>query len=347
LQESGRIRRKVSPTRKGFHLPYQPAKKPHFYRSIFLSDFHIGAKNFNAPALLDFLRNTESDILYLVGDIIDGWKLHKRWYWTEDVSAIFDELFRKASEGTKIIYVTGNHDESVRKISMLKRMRYARKLGIQIKNRVIHHCMDGRDFLVMHGDQFDRALLSGTLSRIGDRLYDFFMDMALQRRPLNIEIDGQIKRFSLSKFLSYHGQRTLNILNNYESALAREAKRSDVVGIICGHTHIPSCKKIGSVLYANCGSWLKGGQTAIVETSQGQIDLLDWTYEETPSQTMLPFYRGDIEPVRIIADASRFRPMTNRLMAAIRRTWPSPHDAPVPESPLRTWLTWPSYQIGT
>lgn len=236
-----------------------------FFRSIFLSDFHIGARHFNAPALLDFLRRTDSEKLYLVGDIIDGWKLNKRWYWTEQTSAVFDELFRKAASGTEIIYITGNHDEAVRNLSLLKRLRYTRRLGIQIKNRIIHKTADGRDFLVMHGDQFDRAILRGRLSRWSDRLYDFIVTRTTGNKGPMIDIGGTSKRFSLAKFLSYHGQVALNILNNYENVLAREARRSDVEGIICGHTHIPACKKIGrGITYANCGSWLKSPGTAIV-----------------------------------------------------------------------------------
>lgn len=307
-------------------MPYRTHARPQFYRSIFLSDFHIGAKTFNAPALLDFLRKTESQTLYLVGDVIDGWKLHKRWYWTETVNEIFDELFRKAHESTKIVYITGNHDEAVRDISLIKRLRYARRLNIQIRNRVIHKCADGRDFLIMHGDQFDRALLRGTVSRIGDRFYDFITDRLQKRRPVNISVEGEIKRFSLSKFLSYHGLVALNILNNYERALAREARRSDVEGIICGHTHIPDYKTIGQITYANCGSWLKNSKSAIVETVNGRLKLLDWPYEnDHADQPFLPFYCGDI--VKIAPDSARYRPMTQKLVASIRRTWPSPHDA--------------------
>lgn len=287
-------------------------KAPTTYRSIFLSDFHIGAKNFNAASLLDFLRSTESQTLYLVGDIIDGWKLNKRWYWSEEVSQVFDELFRKAHEGTKIIYITGNHDEAVRELSLLKRLRYAARLDIQIKNRIIHKTARGQDFLILHGDQFDRAILRGALSRWSDRIYDYFAEKFQHRKKLNIEIEGKVKRFSLSKFLSYHGQVALNILNNFETALAREAKRSDVEGIVCGHTHIADLKKIGAITYANCGAWLKGNGSAIVETVQGRMELLDW-----------PQGALSIES----AESARYRPMTHRLMASIRRTWPSPHDA--------------------
>lgn len=293
-------------------MPRDDQGTAQFFRSIFLSDFHIGAKNFDAQALLDFLKRTESDYLYLVGDIIDGWKLHKRWYWNETINQIFDELFRKAHEGTKIIYITGNHDESVRKLNLIKRLRYARKVGIQIKNRIVHKALDGREFLILHGDQFDRALLRGPLSRIGDRVYDALTEAVQKRKPLKIEIDGQMKRFSMAKFLAYHGQLALNILNNFENALCYEAKRSDVDGIICGHTHIPALKKIRGITYANCGSWLTGKPTAIVEKEDGQIDLMNWNPLQIP----------------IISQASHhYRPMTLRLVQSIRKAWPSPHDA--------------------
>lgn len=287
---------------------------PIHYRSIFLSDFHIGAKKFAAPALLDFLRQHESDYLYLVGDIIDGWKLNKRWYWTETTSQIFDELFRKAAQGTKIIYITGNHDEQVREYNIMKRLKYARKMGIQIKNRVVHKNADGREFLVIHGDQFDRAILRGAVSRVSDRLYDIFADFIERRRPVNIEIDGTVKRFSMAKFLSYHGQVALNILNNFETALAREAKRSDVDGIICGHTHIPALKHFRDITYANCGSWLTGKPTAVIEKDNGSIDLIDW--DSAACETDSTF----------CAKSYAFRPATLRLMQMIKRVWPSPHE---------------------
>ncbi len=298
-----------------------------YYRSIFLSDFHIGAKSFNAPALLDFLRKTESETLYLVGDIIDGWKLHKRWYWNETISEIFDELFRKAHQGTKIVYITGNHDEEIRDISFIKKRRYAQALKIQIKNRMIHKMKDGRDFLVLHGDQFDRAILRGRLSRWSDRLYDIISNIFCHDHDAMIEIDGIEKRFSLSKFLSYHGQIALNILNNFESAIIREARRSDVQGIICGHTHIADLKHIRGVTYANCGSWLKNSKTAIVETLHGKLEALDWAFEQAPQQDFLPFQYTDLEKIKVTYEARQFRPMTQNMIKSIRRIWPSPHDA--------------------
>jgi len=283
------------------------------YRSIFLSDFHIGAKNFDAAALLDFLRKTESDYLYLVGDIIDGWKLQKRWYWSETINQVFDELFRKAHDGTKIIYITGNHDENVRRHNIIKRLKYARRIGIQIKNRVVHKNADGREFLIMHGDQFDRALLRGPLSRVSDRLYDFVMEKIKAREPLKIRVNGKVKRFSMAKFLVYHGQLALNILNNFENALCREARRSDVDGIICGHTHIPALKRIKGITYGNCGSWLTKKSTAIVEKYNGSLDILDWVSPDHDLPTS--------------QDAAHYRPLTLRLVQSVRKVWPTPQDS--------------------
>lgn len=193
------------------------------YRSIFISDFHIGAKAFNEGALLDFLRKTESEYLYLVGDIIDGWKMDRRWYWTETINQIFDELFRKAHAGTKIIYITGNHDERVRDLSFLRRLKLSRRLDIRIKNRTYHETADGRKFLVMHGDQFDRAILRGPLLRWIDRVENAFLDLFFRKKPLMIKTDNQIKRFSLSKFLTYHSHAAINILTDFENGMLKMA----------------------------------------------------------------------------------------------------------------------------
>lgn len=300
-----------------------PNNKKH-YRSIFLSDFHIGAKKFNAVDLLHFLRSTESDYLYLVGDIIDGWKLNKRWYWDETTNQIFDELFRKAHSGTKIIYITGNHDETVRRHNIIKRFRYARRIGIQIKNRIVHKTAAGREFLVMHGDQFDRVILRGPLSRLSDRIYDALTDLIRHRKPVSIEVNGAVKRFSMAKFLSYHGQMALNILNNFENALCREAKRSDVDGIICGHTHIAALKNLRGIVYANCGAWLSGKASAIVEKDDGDITLLEWGGQDDASSLSHLHNKAVI-----------YRPLTLQLVQSIRKTWPSPHDStqtPIEES---------------
>ncbi len=293
------------------------------YRSIFISDFHMGAKSFDAPALLDFLKSTESEYLYLVGDIIDGWKLKKRWYWTEECNCIFDELARKVDEGTKLIYVPGNHDETVRIVSPLRKMRFTRRLNIKIRNRVIHKTTDKKRILVIHGDQFDHKIIRGKLSRFADGFYDFFIDLFNVHENPEIDIKGKIKKFSLAKALSKPGKWALYLLNNFETVVYRAAKFHAADGIICGHTHIPTLKNIKDVLYGNCGSWLRGGHTALVEQNDGTIELLDWPnhYEEF----VQPFlFSPETLPVscRLVSDSSAYRPVTNLILSAIRKTWP-------------------------
>ncbi len=289
------------------------------YRTIFLSDFHIGAKSFDAPALLDFLKHTESDSLYLVGDIIDGWKMSKRWHWNDDITAVLDELVRKARAGTRIFYIPGNHDEAVRWVPIFRRLRFARRMGITIRDRVMHPLADGRRMLVLHGDQFDRALLGG-MSRWSDRIYDRLLDLLRGHEAhATIVIDGALKPFSLAKFLGRQGQKALDFINDFERMIYREALRVGADGVICGHTHIPALKRIRTVVYANCGSWLRGSHTALVEDNDGNLELLDWP--SAPQTLMSGALFPDLPAVRIIAPPPAL--LTQRLIDSIRRTWPA------------------------
>lgn len=298
------------------------AGTPQYYRSVFLSDFHIGAKSFDAAALVSFLRSFECEKLYLVGDIIDGWKLHKRWYWTEDCNRIFDELAAKAAKGTQITFLPGNHDEEVRKLPSSVRKRFSARAGIEITDKTIHEAYDGRRFLVMHGDQFDRKILKGPLSQWSDRIYDSIMEFIGGHNPPTVMVKGKPKRFSLAKSLSKHGQWALHLLNNFENAVYKAAMEKDVDGLICGHTHIPVIKPIRDIIYANCGSWLRSGHTALIENSYGDLELIDWpaTHERL---TVTPNL-FDPEPAsfKISPDRQRFRDTTNMVVRAIRKTWP-------------------------
>ncbi len=303
-----------------------------YHRTIFLSDFHIGAKAFDAEALLSFLKSNECETLYLVGDIIDGWKLAKRWHWNETVNKIFDELARKVDHGTKLVYLPGNHDEEVRTLPLLRKLRFSRRMKITIRNRMVHRCANGRRFLVMHGDQFDRRLISGTVSRISDRLYDLFLDLIGGHSHTTVLIDGELRKFSLAKYLSKQGQKALHFLNNFEKAVVREARTEGVHGIICGHTHIPALKQISDITYANCGSWLRLGHTALVEDEHGQITLLDWPEhtEETPQMSFAFMTKQEETPgVILSSDCSSYRPVTLKLLQTIRRTWPVHIDSTV------------------
>ncbi len=295
-----------------------------FYRTIFLSDFHIGAKAFDARALLSFLKSHDCETMYLVGDIIDGWKLSKRWHWSDSVSEILDELARKVDNGMKLVYLPGNHDEEVRMLPLFRRLRFARRLNITIRNRMVHRCADGRKFLIMHGDQFDRALFAGPVSRLSDRLYDLFLDLIGGHHHMTIVVNGQEKRFSLAKYLSKQGQKALHFLNNFETAIVREARSEGVHGIICGHTHIPALKKIADITYGNCGSWLRTGHTALAEDESGALKLIDWPAHQPHhyAQTNFAFMEQNTEQINLIPDSRRYRAVTLKLIESIRRVWP-------------------------
>ncbi len=249
---------------------------PHYHRSVFISDFHMGYKGFDARAALEFLQTHDCDILYLVGDIIDGWKLRKRWFWTAECSAIFDELAQKRKNGTKIIYIPGNHDDAVRRISPLRRYRFATTLGIGITNIAIHKTADDRKFIVMHGDQFDNILVRGKLSEWGDRLYLFFTEWTgFSPLPKRIHVEGKTVKFSLAKALMRQSKRTaLALMNNLEKTIFRMIRARHVDGLICGHTHIAGATTQGDKTYINTGSWTGQTNTALVESHAGELSIL-------------------------------------------------------------------------
>ena len=318
--------------------PYIHRPNRKIYRSIFLSDFHIGAKAFDAPALLDFLKSTDSRYLYLVGDIIDGWKLNKRWHWTETITEIFDELVRKKLEGTEIFYLPGNHDEAIRTLPFLRRFRFTERLGVTIKNRMVHTTADNRRFLILHGDQFDRTLMKGRLSKWSDRIYDRFLDLINAHQHMTIIVDGKERRFSLAKYLSKKGQHALHMLNNFENRVISEMKESFVDGLICGHTHIPALKRLGKYTYANCGSWLRTGHTALAEDEDGQLELLDWPAPPRDTQTPLLPFASLPEIVTMKPGPKACREVSLSLINSIRRTWRSKADLPL-EEPSRFYIT--------
>lgn len=292
---------------------------PTYHRSIFLSDFHMGYKGFDAQAALHFLRRHDCDILYLVGDIVDGWKLRKRWYWTEECCAVIEELVQKRKKGTKIVYIPGNHDDEVRRISPLRRYNAARRLGFTISNVAIHKTADDRKYIVLHGDQFDTALIRGRLSEWGDRLYLFFTEWTgFSPRPEKIVIAGRPARFSLAKALVRRSKRAaLGLMNNLEAAIFRMIRSRHVDGLICGHTHISGIKTRGGRHYINIGAWVGASNTALVESHAGEFTLL-----HLPDMRALP--REGVMPLtpQAILKTQHLSPETKWVISRIAKLWP-------------------------
>lgn len=237
-------------------------------RSIWISDVHLGTRGCQADLLLDFLRCHESDYLYLVGDIVDGWRLKRSWYWPQSHNDVVQKLLRRSRKGTKIFYIPGNHDESFRDfIGMLFG-------GITILEDAIHTTADGRRFLVIHGNQFDVVVqYAKWAAHLGDKAYTGLLMVNTWfnhvRRKLGFTY------WSLSAYLKHRVKNAVEYIGDYEKALADEARRREVDGVICGHIHSAEIRPMEGVLYCNDGDWVESC-TALVELASGELQIVDW-----------------------------------------------------------------------
>ena len=238
------------------------------YRTIFISDLHLGSKGCQSSMLLDFLRNTRSDYLYLVGDIIDGWRLKNKWFWPQEHNDVVQKILRKARHGTKVYYVSGNHDELVRKFVPIN-------LGeVNIVNEAIHITADNKKLLILHGDKFDAIIrVAPWLAHLGDYAYDFALWTNVTLNKIRKRLG--YKYWSLSKFLKLKVKKAVSYINRYEEVVANYAYKKNMDGVVCGHIHHASDKIIGDVHYYNDGDWVENC-SALVEHFDGKLELIYW-----------------------------------------------------------------------
>ena len=238
------------------------------YRAIFISDVHLGTPGCQARHLLDFLRHTESDELYLVGDIIDGWQLKRRWYWHQSHNDVIQKVLRKARKGTRVTYVAGNHDEGMRQFLGLAFG------GIDICDEAHHLTADGKHMLVVHGDLFD-AVVQGAkwLAHVGDALY--MASLKVNRWFNHARAKLGLPYWSLAQFLKHRVKNAVSYITQFEEALAQEARRRGFDGVICGHIHKAEIRDIGGIRYCNDGDWVES-LTALVEMESGELRIIDW-----------------------------------------------------------------------
>jgi UDP-2,3-diacylglucosamine pyrophosphatase LpxH len=238
------------------------------FRSIFISDVHLGTPGCQARALLSFLRQTESRELYLVGDIIDGWQLKRRWYWHQSHNDVVQKVLRKARKGTRVTYIAGNHDEAMRHFLGLAFG------GIDIRDEAVHVTADGKRLLVTHGDLFD-AVVQGAkwLAHVGDALYMF--SLRANRWFNHARARLGLPYWSLSQFLKHRVKNAVSYITKFEQALAHEAKRRGFDGVVCGHIHKAGIRDIDGVRYCNDGDWVES-LTALVELESGELRIIDW-----------------------------------------------------------------------
>jgi UDP-2,3-diacylglucosamine pyrophosphatase LpxH len=238
------------------------------FRSIFISDLHLGTPGCQAGHLLEFLRHTESRYLYLVGDIVDGWQLKRRWYWHQSHNDVVQKVLRKARKGTRVTYIAGNHDEALRHFLGVAFG------GIEIRDEAVHHTADGRRLLVIHGDLFDAVVQRARwLAHLGDWLYCCVLKLNQWVNHLTARLG--ISYWSLSQFLKHRVKNAVSYMTDFEEALAHEARRRNFDGVVCGHIHKAEIRDIGGILYCNDGDWVES-LTALVELESGELRLIDW-----------------------------------------------------------------------
>ena len=244
------------------------------YRSIFISDVHLGTRDCKAEALNNFLKNTTCETLYLVGDIIDAWKIQQnKWRWKQSHTNVVRRIMGHAKRGTRVIYVAGNHDEFLRPLIPLG-------IGfglIEVVNQTEHIGVDGRHYLVTHGDLFDGITrLAPWLAFLGDKLYDFVLNLNSQFNAVRRRL--RLGYWSLSKYLKYKVKKASDFLFQFERNLAVYCKKRGYDGVICGHIHHAEIKEIDGVVYMNDGDWVES-MTALVENYNGSWEIVTWTKE--------------------------------------------------------------------
>lgn len=238
------------------------------YRTLFISDVHLGTRNSQAELLLDFLREHEADTIYLVGDIVDFWRIRRGAVWPQSHNDVLQKILRKVRKGARVVFIPGNHDDGLRQY-------VGQKFGgIEIKMNDVHETASGKKYLIMHGDEFDVVVrYAKWLAFLGDRSYEFALWCNI---PLNfVRRRLGLGYWSISSYLKQRVKSAVNFIGEFEDNLSGEARRRSVDGIICGHIHHAASRQINDVHYVNTGDWVESC-TAIGETNDGEFELIRW-----------------------------------------------------------------------
>lgn len=250
------------------------------YRTIWISDLHLGTRGCDASGLLDFLRQVECERLYLVGDVIDLWRLRREHYWPQAHNDVLQKILRRARKGTEVVLIPGNHDEFI--------THFIGVFGnVIIKKQDIHTTADDRRLLVMHGHEFDAVTTHARwLAYLGDIGYGLLLQA---NRPLNlIRSRLGLRYWSLSAYAKARVKNAVSYISQFEEAVAHYAKLHEADGIVCGHIHTPAVRQFGGVTYYNTGDWVESS-TALVEHWDGHMELLRWRQYQAarPSRELL------------------------------------------------------------
>jgi UDP-2,3-diacylglucosamine pyrophosphatase LpxH len=240
------------------------------YRAVFISDTHLGTRDCRSDFLIDFLRRMTCRQLYLVGDIVDGWRLRRSWYWDDAHNEVARLIVRHARNGAEVTYIPGNHDEMLRAWLALG----LEVAGVRLASEAVHVTSDGRRLLVIHGDEFDSVVrYARPLAFLGDRAYAAALAV---NRWFN---DGRRRLgypyWSLSAWAKRQVKEAVKAIDRFEIALTDEARRRGFDGVVCGHIHHAEMRDVNGVLYLNDGDWVESC-TAVVEHHDGRLELIDW-----------------------------------------------------------------------
>lgn len=250
------------------NLPIEHSDHTFRFRTIFISDLHLGTKHSNTAEVLEFLKKTDCEHLYLVGDIIDNWALKRKWQWQQSHNDVIQKILRKARKGTRVTFIPGNHDEQFRDFA-------GQDFGlIKVRRSKVHTTAAGKRYLVLHGDEFDGIVLYARwLAYLGDYAYGWAI--FVNRFFNNVRRTLGLPYWSLSAFLKRRVKRAVEFVGNFEQAVVRQARKKNVDGVICGHIHTPEMRTIDGIHYCNDGDWVESC-SALVEHYDGRMELIDW-----------------------------------------------------------------------
>jgi len=237
------------------------------YRSVWISDVHLGTKDCRAEQLLSFLKSIHTENLYLVGDILDVWAMRRKWHFPPSHSAVVQKIMKLDRKGTRVVFIPGNHDEMFRPYVGMKFG------GVEILSEVMHVTADGRRCLVVHGDEFDAVVTNARLiTMVGDWLY--YVLLWINRNFNKVRAKFRMPYWSLAGFVKKRVKTVINFVTSFETYLVRAAREKNADAVICGHIHRPQIRDMDGILYLNCGDWVENC-TAIVEKFDGRLELID------------------------------------------------------------------------
>jgi UDP-2,3-diacylglucosamine pyrophosphatase LpxH len=241
-----------------------------YFRTLFISDVHLGSKAAQAEFLLSFLKHHDAQKIYLVGDIVDGWRLRRSWHWPQEHNDVIQKILRKSRKGSRVIYIAGNHDE------FLREFQGVHFGGIEVMDRDIHETADGRKFLIIHGDQFDVVVHNyRKIAYLGDWAYDAAISINVVMNKIRNLLG--LPYWSFSSWAKVRVKEAVNFIGAFQKVVAEEAKRTGADGVICGHIHHATIEEMNGITYINTGDWVESC-TAVGENEDGTFELLSWQH---------------------------------------------------------------------